>query len=62
MKKNKLIALIIIAFLFTVPFYYGYLHIEGDGGIIQAIAMTVCIIGAVVAILLFNKDTEEAHH
>ena len=61
MSKNKLIAIAIIIFLFTFPFYYGYLHIEGNGGIVQALAMSVVIIGAVAAIIIFNKDTGDAH-
>jgi len=62
MKKNKLIALGIIVFLFTFPFHYGYLNIEGNGGVVQALSMAVLIIGAVVAILMFNKDTGEGAH
>lgn len=61
MKKNKIIALAIIAFLFTFPFHYGYLNMEGNGGIVQALSMAVLIIGTVVAILMFNKDTGDAH-
>jgi len=62
MKKNKLIALGIIVFLFTVPFHFAYNNIEGSGGIVQALSMTVVIVGAVVAILMFNKDTGEGAH
>jgi len=62
MKKNKLIALAIIAFLFTAPFHYAYIAIEKDGGIVQALSMTLIIIGAIIAIVLFNSDSEEAHH
>ena len=61
MSKNKLIAVAIILILFTVPFHYAYLSIEGDGGIVQALFMGFTIIAAVVAILIFNKDTGEAH-
>ena len=61
MSKNKLIAIAITVFLFTLPFYYGYLHIEGNGGVVQALAMAVVIIGAVAAIIIFNRDTGDAH-
>ncbi|MBW6483907.1 MAG: hypothetical protein K0B10_12725 [Vicingaceae bacterium] len=52
----------IIAFLFTAPFHYAYIAIEKDGGIVQALSMTLIIIGAIIAIVLFNSDSEEAHH
>ena len=61
MSKNKWIAVAIIAVLFTVPFHLAYLKIEGHGGIVQALAMSVVIIAAIVAIIIFNKDTGEAH-
>ncbi|MCO6499280.1 MAG: hypothetical protein J5I47_02765 [Vicingus serpentipes] len=61
MSKNKWIAVAIIAVLFTVPFYYAYLNIQGHGGIVQALAMTVIIIAAIVAIILFNKSTGHTH-
>lgn len=62
MKKNKLIALIIIAVMFTLPFHYTYIDIQGRGGIVQALSMTVMIIGTIVAIFMFNNSSEEAHH
>lgn len=61
MKKNKLIALAIIAFMFTIPFHYAYLSIEKTGGIVQALSMTFLIIGVVVAIVLFNEEPETHH-
>jgi hypothetical protein len=61
MKKNKLIAIAIILVLFTAPFHYAYLSIEGNGGIVQALCMGLIIIGSVAAILIFNKETSEAH-
>jgi len=62
MAKNKLISLGIIIFLFAVPFNWAYNTIEGTGGIVQALCMTLIIVGSVVAIMIFNKDTGEAHH
>lgn len=61
MSKNKIIGAVIILVLFTVPFHYAYLSIEGNGGIVQALFMGLVIIAAVVAIIIFNKDTGEAH-
>jgi len=61
MTKNKWIAVAIIAFLFILPFHYAYIKIEGHGGIVQALSMTVIIIAAIVAIIIFNKGTGEAH-
>ena len=62
MSKNKLIATAIILFLFIVPFYWGYLSLEGDGGIVSALSMGLIIIVSVIAVLIFNKDTGESHH
>ena len=62
MSKNKIIATAIILFLFIVPFHFGYMEIEGNGGIVQALSMGFIIITAVIAVIIFNKDTGEAHH
>lgn len=61
MKKNKLIALAIIAFMFTIPFHYAYIAIEKEGGIVQALSMAFLIIGVVIAIALFNEEPETHH-
>lgn len=61
MSKNKMIAVGIIIFLFAVPFHWAYMDIQGDGGFVQALAMTVIIIASIVAIIMFNKKTEETH-
>ena len=61
MNKNKWIAVAIVAVLFTFPFHYAYLSIEGRGGIVQALFMALIIIASIVAIILFNKNTGEAH-
>ena len=62
MKKNRLIGFIIIALMFTFPFHYTYIDIEGYGGIGQALSMAVLIIGVVVGIVMINNSSEEAHH
>ena len=62
MKKNKIIALAIIAFLILVPFQWAYFEITMDSQLIQAITMAIVIIGAVIAIFIFNKDTGESSH
>ena len=62
MKKNRLMGFIIIAVMFTLPFHYTYIDIEGYGGIGQALSMTVMIIGTVVGIIMVNNSSEEAHH
>jgi energy-converting hydrogenase Eha subunit C len=62
MKKNKIIALAIIAFLILVPFQWAYFDITVESQFIQAIAMAIVIIGAVIAIFMFNKDTGESSH
>ena len=62
MKKNKIIALAIIAFLILVPCQWAYFDITVESQFIQAIAMAIVIIGAVIAIFMFNKDTGESSH
>ncbi len=62
MKKNRLIGFILIALMFTLPFHYTYINIEGYGGIGQALSMAVLIIGVVVGIIMINNSSEEAHH
>lgn len=61
MAKNKMIAVLILVGLIIYPFQVAFMNIEGNGGIGQAIAMTVVIVGAVIAIFLFNKETEEGY-
>lgn len=62
MKKNKLIALAIVAFLILVPFQYGYIHFSQESELVQVLSMAVVILGSIYAIFLFNKDTGDAHH
>lgn len=60
MKKNKIIALAILAFLILVPFQWAYIDFSVESQLLQALMMAVVIIGAVVAIFIFNKG-ESAH-
>jgi hypothetical protein len=62
MNKNKIIATAVILFLFLVPFHWGYLTLENEGGIVSALCMGFIIITAVIAIMVFNKNTGESHH
>ena len=62
MKKNKIVALAIIAFLILVPFQWAYFDITVKSQLVQAITMAIVIIGAVVAILIFNKKSDETTH
>lgn len=63
MSKNKLIALAIILFLIFVPFQWAYIDFTVQSQLVQALTMTMVIIGAIVAILMFNKKTGgESHH
>jgi energy-converting hydrogenase Eha subunit C len=62
MKRNKIIALAIIAFLIIVPFQWAYFDITVDSQLVQAITMAIVILGAVIAIFMFNKDTGESSH
>lgn len=62
MSKNKIIALAIIAFLILVPFHFAYIDFSIESQFLQSIMMTLVIIGAIIAIVLFNKDTEKSSH
>lgn len=63
MSKNKLIAITIIAVLLFLPFQWAYIDFSTESQLIQVLCMAVVIIGAIVAILMFNKKTgEESHH
>lgn len=61
MSKNKLIALLIVVVIFALPFQTSFMYVEHGDYLVQALTMAVTIIGIVVAILMFNKDTGEAH-
>ncbi len=62
MKKNKLIALGIVAFLILVPFQWAYLNISKENQLIQVFCMVTVILGSIVAIFMFNKNTGESSH
>jgi hypothetical protein len=62
MNKNKIIATAVILFLFLIPFKWGYLSLENEGGIVSALCMGFIIIAAVVAVIFFNKNTGESHN
>ena len=61
MKKNRLIAVAIVVAL-LLPFQLAYMNLSVDGELLQAFMMSVVIIGAVVAIIMYNKATGESHH
>ena len=60
MNKNKLIALAIIAVLIVYPFQAGFISFSVETQLLQSLMMAVVIIGAVVAIIMFNKG-ESSH-
>ncbi len=62
MNKKKLIAIAIIAVIILLPFQAAYITFSKDTRLLQVLSMTVAIIGAVVAILLYNKASEETNH
>ena len=63
MNKNKLIALAIILFLVFVPFQWAYIDFTVESQLSQVLTMAMVIIGSVIAILLFNKETgNDSHH
>ena len=57
MNKNKLIALAILAVLIFLPFQWAYVGFSVETQLMQVLSMAVVIIGAVYAVLLFNKKT-----
>ncbi len=60
MNKNKIIALVIIAFLILVPFQFAFISFSMETQLLQVLTMAVVIIGSIVAILMFNKG-ESSH-
>ena len=63
MNKKKLIALAIVVVLILLPFRTTYITLSMDSHFLQAISMAVLIIGAIVAIMMYNQGSEEdAHH
>lgn len=62
MKKNRLIAVAIVVVLALLPFQPAYMNLSVEGELLQVFMMTIVIIGSIVAILMYNKDTGENHH
>lgn len=63
MNKKKLIALAIVVFIVLLPFRATYITFSLETQFLQVISMTVLIIGAIVAIMMYNQGSEEeAHH
>jgi hypothetical protein len=62
MKKNRLIAVAIVVVLALLPFQPAYMNLSVEGELLQVFMMTVVIVGSVIAILMYNKDTGENHH
>jgi archaellum biogenesis protein FlaJ (TadC family) len=63
MNKKKLIALAIVVFIVLLPFRAAYITFSLETQFLQVISMTVLIIGAIVAIMMYNQGSEEeAHH
>jgi hypothetical protein len=60
MNKNKIIALVILAFLVLVPFQTSYIEFTVESQLLQALTMAITIIGTMVAIFMFNKG-ESSH-
>ena len=60
MAKNKLIALGILAVLVVTFFQWAFIDFSVESQFLQAISMTIVIIGAVIAVILFNKG-ESSH-
>ncbi len=61
MNKSKLIALGILLVLIFTAFQTAYISFSVESQLLQALSMAVVIIGAVIAIVMFNKG-ESSHH
>ena len=62
MKKNRLIAVAITLILALIPFQPAYMNLSVESELLQVFSMALVIIGSIVAVLLYNKDTGESHH
>jgi len=62
MNKKKLIALAIVVFIVLLPFRAAYITFSLETQFLQVISMTVLIIGAIVAIMMYNQGSEEESH
>lgn len=52
MKKNKLIALVILLFALVIPLNFGFLHIEEYDGAISLISMILVELGVMGALII----------
>lgn len=62
MNKKKLIALAIVVFLILLPFRMAFINFTLESEVLQVFAMTVVVLGSVVAVLLYNSGAEETGH
>lgn len=62
MNKKKMIALALVAFSILLPFRMAYINFTIESELIQVLAMTFVVFAAVVAVLIYNKGSEEVHH
>ncbi|HRN41900.1 MAG TPA: hypothetical protein PK649_07475 [Vicingus sp.] len=62
MNKKKLIALAIVAILILLPFRMAFINFTIETEFLQVIAMTVVVLGSVVAVLMYNQGAEESEH
>ncbi len=61
--NRKKIAWIIIAVLFLGPFQLAFADIGEYGNALSVISMTITVIGAVLALVIYNtgSDSQQAH-
>lgn len=59
MNKKKLIALGIIAFLILLPFRTAFINFTIESEFIQVLSMTLVVLGACAAIMIYNAGSEE---
>ena len=60
MAKNKLIALGIITVITFTVFQWGFIDFSVQTEFMQALSMATVIIGSIVAIFMFNKDSSSS--
>ncbi|MEQ8323270.1 MAG: hypothetical protein RIC15_10305 [Vicingaceae bacterium] len=57
MKKNKLVAILLIAFSLLIPLNFGFLSIEANEGVVSLIMMILIQFAVLGAFLIgINKD------
>lgn len=63
MKKNKLYALLMIAFVMIVPMNYAFLSLEDHTGAMSLFMMAIFEILVLVALIIgINDDTADGGH